>query len=300
MGDRLSGHPLLLMRRTDILSHHWRAKVLAAVLLFSSCALDGTSVVAPEDVVISRHAFQGTFIGFEIGDYVHPVVRDGKGKRRSFFVADHGLSYYLALHEGKPLQLEYVVVDSYIEQAGGTLRIDRLVAATDGHLGSREWWWNQERTRTREQLITQYEPLIDKYTISQYDTDTPFALNTVRGSWHITGKSFCPHICAMDLKEAKEFTGVRLTYSTALFSNGRASCASPRYSRRGWTKESFLTEYRFNPEMVGLKRSVIEEILVQCKDRLVSWPVVGATVFVKDERTLLVAWDGVFFEAQRQ
>jgi hypothetical protein len=291
-----------LATRPDILNHRPRAFAagLAFVLLLCGCASDQVPTSDRKDTVISHHVLRGKLIGFEIGDYVHPVVRDGAGKKRSFFVNAHGLDYYLALHAGEMLELEYELVDSFFEEAGGVVRIERLVTATDGRLGAQEWWQMQRREHSLEQLHAQYELLIDQYTISRYATETPFALTTLRGTWRITDTHFCPHVCAMDETEAARLTGAILSYSAGGFSNGRVSCSSPRFSRRGWTREEFFGEYRFKSETLGLKRPVIEELSVQCSDARVSWPVFGATVLVRDDRTILVAWDGFFFEARRK
>lgn len=122
----------------------------------------------------------------------------------------------------------------------------------------------------------------------------------LQGTWRITAASHCPHVCAMDAKEAARLAGTVLKYTAAAFSNGQVTCPSPRFSRRGWTTEDFLSRYRFNAETLGLKGPVIEELSVQCGDSRVSGPLFGATVIVKNHRTILVPWDGVFFEANRE
>lgn len=299
---RLPDVAVLLTSQSSMLKHGLLrlAAGLVVVLLLAACAANQSPPGTPEDKVISRHAFRGTFTGFEIGDYVHPVIRDSAGKRRSFFVDVHGLSYYLALHEGEMLDLEYEIVDTYIEQAAGVVRIERLATATDGRLGAQEWWRAQRRSHTLEQLLAKYESLIDRYTISRYENETPFALKALQGAWRIMASSHCPHVCAMDAKEAARLAGAVLSYSAAAFSNGQVTCASPRFSRRGWTAEQFLGQYRFKAETLGLKRPVIEEFSVRCGDSRVGAPLFGAIVIVKDHRTIFVPWDGVFFEARRE
>jgi hypothetical protein len=282
---------------------HWShplAAGLAVILLFGGCVSDQIPASDRKEAVISHHTFRGVLTGFEIGDYVHPIIQDPAGKERTFFVLPNGLSYYLALHKGEVLEFAYAVVDSFIEEAGGVVRIERLVSATDGRLSSQQWWQTERRAHSVEQLRAKYEPLVGKYTIDRYAAELPTALEILQGTWRITDKNHCPHICAMKAEEAGRFTGTILRYSAAHFSNGRVSCESPRFSRREWTGPEFLKEYRFKPEILGLKPPLVEELSVTCGDSRASWPQFGATVLVRDRRTILVAWDGVFFEARRE
>ena len=103
----------------------------------------------------------------------------------------------------------------------------------------------------------------------------------------------------MDAAEADRWKGTMLTYSTGAFSDGRKSCSSPKFTRRGLTAKSFLGEYRFKADAIGLSAPVIEEFSVQC-DNPRPGPEFGATVLVRDANTLMVPWDGVYFEARRQ
>src|SRR4051794_10967824 len=84
----------------------------------------------PEDKILSRSVIEGRFVGFEVGDYVHAVIRDRSGQEHNLFVWSEGLSYFLASRQGMTLRFEYEEVDAYFRESNGVERIERLIRAS--------------------------------------------------------------------------------------------------------------------------------------------------------------------------
>jgi hypothetical protein len=118
------------------------------------------------DKVISTRTVKGSLKGFEVGDYVHAVIKLQNGKEDSYFIGSPGLDYFLALHKGEPLTLTYQVVDSYIEEAGGVQRIERLSGARAGRLTYAAWWKNMRAKHSFAQLDKMYGSLTEKYRLN--------------------------------------------------------------------------------------------------------------------------------------
>ncbi|MDX6693979.1 MAG: hypothetical protein QOF02_1582 [Blastocatellia bacterium] len=118
------------------------------------------------DRVISTRTVKGSLKGFEVGDYMHAVIKLQSGKEDSYFIGSPGLDYFLALHKGEPLTLTYQVVDSYIEQAGGVQRINRLSGARAGKLTHAAWWKNMRAKHSFAQLDKMYGSLTEKYRLN--------------------------------------------------------------------------------------------------------------------------------------
>ncbi len=141
--------------------------VLSAGLVFalgvSGFAIQGAKKADDQkDIIKSTRWLRGKPVSFEVGDYVHAIVKDSKGQERSFFIGAPGVEYFLALHKGKSLVITYQVVDSYIQEAGGRQEIDRIKSAKYGKLDSAAWWKAQLKKHTWEELEKKYSPLIYK------------------------------------------------------------------------------------------------------------------------------------------
>lgn len=125
-----------------------------------------SSIQQQRDKIISTRTVKGSLKGFEVGDYTHAVINLQNGKENSYFIGSPGLEYFLALHKGEPLTLTYQVVDSYIEEAGGVQRIERLSGASAGKLTSAAWWKSMRAKRSVAQLDKMYGSLLEKYRLN--------------------------------------------------------------------------------------------------------------------------------------
>lgn len=113
------------------------------------------------DKVIATRSATGTLKGFEVGDYVHAVIKLANGKENSYFIGAQGLDYFLALHKNQPLVLTYQIVDSYIPEAGGTERIERLSGARAGKLTYAAWWKKMRAKHSVAQLDKMYGKAVE-------------------------------------------------------------------------------------------------------------------------------------------
>lgn len=107
---------------------------------FSSTAQKG-------DRVIATKTLTGKLKGFEVGDYVHAVIKLPNGKEKSFFINGMGVDYFLALHKDEAMVITYQIVDSYIEEAGGRMRIERITSVKLGGGLTSSAWWKQVRAK---------------------------------------------------------------------------------------------------------------------------------------------------------
>ena len=114
------------------------------------------------------------------------------------------------------------------------------------------------------------------------------------GTWKIT-RYYMPGITAMSKDEADGYVGMVLTYSTDAFVyNGNAN-DNPDYQEHELTAEEFASNYGGATfDSLGITSSSVKQVDISNADDL------GWSFFVKDENTLLINKDGVFFEAEKQ
>jgi hypothetical protein len=140
------------------------ATALILSLLLTQPALQDTKPVDKREIIKATHILKGKFVGFEVGDYVHAIVKDSKGKERSFFIGEPGLDFYLALNAKKNGSFTYQVVDAYIEEAGGRMVIERMSLAKVGRTSSYAWWKSTTKKSNLDAINKKYQPLVDKLT----------------------------------------------------------------------------------------------------------------------------------------
>jgi hypothetical protein len=118
------------------------------------------------DRVIATRTVRGTLKGFEVGDYTHAVITLENGKEESYFIGGMGVDYFLALHKGEPLVITYQIVDSYIPEAGGRQRIERISGARAGRETSAAWWRRVRARSSVEQLDRKYGGMVEKLRLN--------------------------------------------------------------------------------------------------------------------------------------
>jgi hypothetical protein len=117
---------------------------------------------APETVRETK-SLQGTFVGFEAGDYLHAVIREPDGKTESFFL-ERGMEIFLVDHKDQPLELAYQVVDTDIPEAGGIMTIERLSSIRAGDATFADWWKTAEPNFGK--LLDEYQARIEQATLA--------------------------------------------------------------------------------------------------------------------------------------
>lgn len=117
------------------------------------------------DRIKETKLIKGSFFGFDVGDYLHAMIKKLNGETISVFLVKPGMEYFLALHKNQPLELTYQVVDTYIPEAGGMETIKRLISAKAGNLTYAVWWTDMRNRFTMAQLREKYDALVQKSTI---------------------------------------------------------------------------------------------------------------------------------------
>lgn len=74
----------------------------------------------------------GTFVGIEMGDYAHLLVKDQNGEERSFFVSnDKSFMPFIENPEkyvGKKVQVTWHLVKKHIPEAGGEMELEEATS----------------------------------------------------------------------------------------------------------------------------------------------------------------------------
>ena len=142
------------------------SSILCAVLFAVASQLTATAQEPKRpDKVKSTHTQRGSFLEFEMGDYLHAEFRKSNGKRVSFFMGENeSLRYFLAAHRGKRIYLTYQVVETFIPESGGVETIQRLVAATSGNETDTQWWRRIRRTGNLARLRARHDELVERAT----------------------------------------------------------------------------------------------------------------------------------------
>ncbi len=144
-----------------------RIMYLFAVGMLALCIPVVCSAQKHKERVLATKHVQGTFIGFEQGDYFHVDIKTVAGKENSFFIRTPGLDAFLAVHQDKTFDFTYIVVKTYIEEAGGYQRITRLTNATSGALTFKGWYAAERKKYPKEVNFNRhYNPLIEKLTVN--------------------------------------------------------------------------------------------------------------------------------------
>lgn len=139
----------------------------ARLTLLLVAALAVTAAPAQDkgkEIVKSTRWFSGRFVGFEVGDYVHAIFKDSKGKERTFYIGEPGLDFFLALNVKKSGTFTYQNVNAYMEEAGGRVDFERLTAAKIGRQTAASWWKAQVKKLGVDGVNKKYQPVVDKLT----------------------------------------------------------------------------------------------------------------------------------------
>jgi len=130
--------------------------VLPSQQTFAQCGGLPDKIKATKTVI-------GSFKGFEVGDYMHAVITKTNGKEVSFFLGhNESIQYFLVTHKGQQLTITYQIVDSFIEEAGGVQRIERISAVRAGTLTDAAWWRQQRKGSSVSKLRAKYDEMVAK------------------------------------------------------------------------------------------------------------------------------------------
>jgi hypothetical protein len=100
----------------------------------------------------------GTFVRFEQGDYVHPVIAASDGDTLSFWLPDEEplLGIYLAETRGRQMEFVIRATKSYIQEIDSWIICDQVVDAIQDGLGFGQWLSELTDSLSSEQIWALY------------------------------------------------------------------------------------------------------------------------------------------------
>ena len=114
------------------------------------------------------------------------------------------------------------------------------------------------------------------------------------GTWQITSSTFGAY-SAMSEEDCSALMGTRFEYFNdyAIYDN-QHRLDSPQYIESILTADDFSSIYQGTSlETLGISKDSIQVVAIENASGI------GDTFYIKDENTLIIPWDGVFFEVQR-
>ena len=114
------------------------------------------------------------------------------------------------------------------------------------------------------------------------------------GTWQITSSTFSAY-SAMSEEDCSALMGTRFEYFNdyAIYDN-QHRLDSPQYIESILTADDFSSIYQGTSlETLGISKDSIQVVAIENAGGI------GDTFYIKDENTLIIPWDGVFFEIQR-
>lgn len=115
------------------------------------------------------------------------------------------------------------------------------------------------------------------------------------GTWTVTGEAAACPITALSQEEIDALTGAAVTYSAESFAApGQELCTDPVYTEERTTAGELSSSFQVDPADLGLPEGEVGTLSVNN-----GWGL-GSFAAVKDENTLLLYLDGVWFTAVRE
>ncbi len=114
------------------------------------------------------------------------------------------------------------------------------------------------------------------------------------GTWQITSSTFGAY-SAMSEEDCSALMGTRFEYFNdyAIYDD-QHRLDSPQYIESIQTADDFSSIYQGTSlETLGISKDSIQVVAIENASGI------GDTFYIKDENTLIIPWDGVFFEMQR-
>ncbi len=114
------------------------------------------------------------------------------------------------------------------------------------------------------------------------------------GTWQITSSTFGAY-SAMSEEDCSALVGTRFEYfeDYAIYDDEHR-LDSPQYFESTQTADDFSSIYQGTSlETLGIFKDFIQVVAIENASGI------GDTFYIKDENTLIIPWDGVFFEVQR-
>jgi hypothetical protein len=118
------------------------------------------------------------------------------------------------------------------------------------------------------------------------------------GCWLTTRALETSNVQSLSAAEAHTFVGRKLRFSPSVARSGDAVLQSPQYYVRQVKAADFADAFAISLKDIGIsENSAVEVDIYRGKNQLTEFP--GNLVLLKDKKSILWNWRGVFFEAKR-
>ncbi len=126
-------------------------------------------------------------------------------------------------------------------------------------------------------------------------TDSDAAPQSYYGKWKVT-QYYAAYITALSTEEMNAQIGTECEYGADTFISGGKELDSPQYSESEEKKADFEADYQGQPtfEIMGITADAVKQISI---DNSYDF---GSMFYVKDANTIIIIYEGVFFEAVRE
>lgn len=118
---------------------------------------------------------------------------------------------------------------------------------------------------------------------------------TYYGKWKVT-QYYAAYITALSREEMDARIGTEYEYGAEVFISDGQQLDAPQYSESEVQKADFEADYQgqLTFEQLGITTDTIKQISIDNSYDC------GSTCFIKDDNTILILYEGVFFEAVRE
>ncbi len=131
--------------------------------------------------------------------------------------------------------------------------------------------------------------------ISAGDGENKDSNKTYYGKWKVT-QYYAAYITALSREEMDARIGTEYEYGAEVFISDGQQLDAPQYSESEVQKADFEADYQgqLTFEQLGITTDTIKQISIDNSFDC------GSTCFIKDDNTILILYEGVFFEAVRE
>lgn len=184
-----------------------------------------------------------------------------------------------------------VVAAGFISTACGNT--NGITDTTDGAFDSAQMTQEEsgkESETTAPVTIVQSEENSEKSQGSESSNDSkPFY-----GDWKVTKRVGESKIYALSEEEISSFIGTLFTYGDGVYKNGSDEIEITSYEEGIETADQFYSDFSVQLADIGIKKDSVPTVSLEAKSNFF-----GANIYVKDKDTLIILYEGVFFEVVR-
>lgn len=119
------------------------------------------------------------------------------------------------------------------------------------------------------------------------------------GQWVVSKIAGTGRIYAMSEAEMQAYIGKNAEYRRTLAVFDKESCKNPIYQRKNLSEADFVADFRIPFKNLGLKETSVTVFNIYESPKN-PWANPGSYLIIKNKKTLITVWDGVFFEMKRK